>query len=303
LTNTLPVFHWQVLNGVPMQQTTHKAQILDGKSISNHVRNELASEIKALNAKIKLCVILVGEDPASAIYVEQKHKACATVGIESESIKLPASISHNELLTHIDNLNNRDDITGILVQLPLPAHINTNEVLQRVHPNKDVDCFHPQNIGLLAQRMPGLRPCTPWGMIKMLEHNNLEVRGKHAVVVGASNIVGRPMALELLIAGATVTVCHRFTEDLAYHVKQADILVAAAGKPGLIKGKWVKEGAVVLDVGIHRTENGLCGDVEFEVAAQRASWISPVPGGVGPMTVTSLMENTVRAYKMQQEAK
>ena len=210
-----------------MQQTTHKAQILDGKSISNHVRNELASEIKALNAKIKLCVILVGEDPASAIYVEQKHKACATVGIESESIKLPASISHNELLTHIDNLNNRDDITGILVQLPLPAHINTNEVLQRVHPNKDVDCFHPQNIGLLAQRMPGLRPCTPWGMIKMLEHNNLEVRGKHAVVVGASNIVGRPMALELLIAGATVTVCHRFTEDLAYHVKQADILVAA----------------------------------------------------------------------------
>lgn len=277
-----------------------QAQILDGKAIAAHFRQELAQTIKALGARIKLCVVLVGENPASEIYVQQKHKACTEIGIESQIIKLDASISHNELMTHIDSLNTDKNIHGILVQLPLPEQINSQEILRRVAVDKDVDCFHPTNVGLLAQRMPSLRPCTPYGMIKMMEHHQIPMRGKHAVVVGASNIVGRPMALELLIAGATVTICHRFTEDLQHHVQQADILIAAAGRPKLIQGEWIKPGAVVLDVGIHRLESGICGDVVFETAKQRAGWISPVPGGVGPMTVYCLMENTVKAFYLQQ---
>lgn len=277
------------------------AQILDGKAIASHFRQQLAEEIATVDNQLKLCVILVGNNPASEIYIAQKHKACAQVGITSETINLPESISQKELLGEIQNLNERSDTHGILVQLPLPEHIVTKDILSHVDPLKDVDCFHPTNVGLLAQRMPGLRPCTPFGMLKMLEYHDIPVRGQHAVVVGASNIVGRPMALELLIAGATVTICHRFTKDLEEQVKRADILVAAAGKPHLINGQWVKEGAVVLDVGIHRTDNGICGDVDFDEAVKRASWISPVPGGVGPMTVTCLMENTLRAYRMQQE--
>lgn len=275
-----------------------QAQIIDGKKIAEQRRSQLALNVKALGAPIKLCVILVGENPASAIYIAQKQKACSEVGLESETTTFEASITQEALLAQIDELNQREDIHGILVQLPLPDHINTDAVLDRVHPNKDVDCFHPHNVGLLAQRRPNLRPCTPYGMILMLEHHDIEVRGKHAVVVGASNIVGRPMALEFLIAGATVTVCHRFTKNLKGHVKEADILVAAAGKPRLIKGSWIKPGAVVLDVGIHRTDDGIIGDVEFESAREKASWISPVPGGVGPMTVTCLMENTLRSYKL-----
>lgn len=277
-----------------------QAQILDGKMIAKDIRQTLANRVKAIGTPIKLCVILVGENPASTIYIAQKHKACAEIGILSDTISLPEDVTEADLLKEIDQLNQRKDVHGILVQLPLPAHIRTEAVLSRVHVNKDVDCFHPANLGLLAQRMPGLRPCTPYGMIKMLEHHNIKIKGQHAVVVGASNIVGRPMALELLIAGATVTVCHRFTEDLASFVRQGDIVVAAAGKPHLVKGEWIKPGAVVLDVGVHRTENGMCGDVEFETASKMASWISPVPGGVGPMTVTSLMENTIRAYELQQ---
>jgi len=277
-----------------------QAQILDGRAIAADLQQALKTQVQACTQKIKLCVVLVGENPASQIYVQQKHKAFENTGLLSETIYLPSSISQTALFAQIDELNQDQDVHGILVQLPLPDHIDADAILQRIDPIKDVDCFHPTNVGLLAQRMPRLRPCTPYGMIKMMNYHHIAIKGKHAVVVGASNIVGRPMAFELLIAGATVTICHRFTEDLADHVARADILIAAAGKPKLIKGNWIKPGAVVLDVGIHRTEQGLCGDVEFEAAAARASWISPVPGGVGPMTVHCLIENTLKAYELQQ---
>ncbi|UFN70395.1 bifunctional methylenetetrahydrofolate dehydrogenase/methenyltetrahydrofolate cyclohydrolase FolD [Vibrio alginolyticus] len=276
------------------------AQNIDGTLISQTVRSEVAARVKArVEAGLRapgLAVFLVGEDPASQVYVGSKRRACEEVGFVSKSFDLPASSSEEELLALIDELNNDDEIDGILVQLPLPAGIDTTHVLERIHPEKDVDGFHPYNVGRLAQRIPKLRSCTPKGIITLLDRYNIELRGKHAVVVGASNIVGRPMTLELLLAGCTTTTCHRFTKDLESHVRQADVVVVAVGKPNFIPGEWIKKGAVVIDVGINRLDSGkLVGDVEYDKARESASFITPVPGGVGPMTVASLIENTMLA--------
>ncbi|EIN9355903.1 bifunctional methylenetetrahydrofolate dehydrogenase/methenyltetrahydrofolate cyclohydrolase FolD [Vibrio vulnificus] len=276
------------------------AQNIDGTLISQTVRSEVAARVKArVAAGLRapgLAVVLVGEDPASQVYVGSKRRACEEVGFVSKSFDLPASTSEEELLALIDELNNDAEIDGILIQLPLPAGIDSTHVLESIHPEKDVDGFHPYNVGRLAQRIPKLRSCTPKGIITLLERYNIALRGKHAVIVGASNIVGRPMTLELLLAGCTTTTCHRFTKDLEGHVRQADVLVVAVGKPNFIPGEWVKEGAIVVDVGINRLESGkLIGDVEYNKARERASFITPVPGGVGPMTVASLIENTMLA--------
>ncbi|MFH4463869.1 bifunctional methylenetetrahydrofolate dehydrogenase/methenyltetrahydrofolate cyclohydrolase FolD [Vibrio diabolicus] len=276
------------------------AQNIDGTLISQTVRSEVAARVKArVEAGLRapgLAVVLVGEDPASQVYVGSKRRACEEVGFVSKSFDLPASSSEEELLALINELNNDDEIDGILVQLPLPAGIDTTHVLERIHPEKDVDGFHPYNVGRLAQRIPKLRSCTPKGIITLLDRYNIELRGKHAVVVGASNIVGRPMTLELLLAGCTTTTCHRFTKDLESHVRQADVVVVAVGKPNFIPGEWIKKGAVVIDVGINRLDSGkLVGDVEYDKARESASFITPVPGGVGPMTVASLIENTMLA--------
>ncbi|MCG9715917.1 bifunctional methylenetetrahydrofolate dehydrogenase/methenyltetrahydrofolate cyclohydrolase FolD [Vibrio alginolyticus] len=276
------------------------AQNIDGTLISQTVRSEVAARVKArVEAGLRapgLAVVLVGEDPASQVYVGSKRRACEEVGFVSKSFDLPASSSEEELLALIDELNNDDEIDGILVQLPLPAGIDPTHVLERIHPEKDVDGFHPYNVGRLAQRIPKLRSCTPKGIITLLDRYNIELRGKHAVVVGASNIVGRPMTLELLLAGCTTTTCHRFTKDLESHVRQADVVVVAVGKPNFIPGEWIKKGAVVVDVGINRLDSGkLVGDVEYDKARESASFITPVPGGVGPMTVASLIENTMLA--------
>ncbi|HCE1573996.1 TPA: bifunctional methylenetetrahydrofolate dehydrogenase/methenyltetrahydrofolate cyclohydrolase FolD [Vibrio parahaemolyticus] len=276
------------------------AQNIDGTLISQTVRSEVAARVKArVAAGLRapgLAVVLVGEDPASQVYVGSKRRACEEVGFVSKSFDLPASTSEEELLALIDELNNDNEIDGILVQLPLPAGIDTTHVLERIHPEKDVDGFHPYNVGRLAQRIPKLRSCTPKGIITLLDRYNIELRGKHAVVVGASNIVGRPMTLELLLAGCTTTTCHRFTKDLESHVRQADVVVVAVGKPNFIPGEWIKKGAVVVDVGINRLDSGkLVGDVEYDKARGSASFITPVPGGVGPMTVASLIENTMLA--------
>ena len=276
------------------------AQNIDGKLISQTVRSEVAARVKArTEAGLRapgLAVVLVGEDPASQVYVGSKRKACQEVGFVSKSFDLPATATENDLLTLVDQLNEDPEIDGILVQLPLPAGIDTTHVLERITPEKDVDGFHPYNVGRLAQRMPKLRSCTPKGIITLLDRYNIDLRGKHAVVVGASNIVGRPMTLELLLAGCTTTTCHRFTKDREGHVRQADVVVVAVGKPNFIPGAWIKKGAVVVDVGINRLESGkLVGDVEYDVAKESASFITPVPGGVGPMTVASLIENTMIA--------
>ncbi|HGF3799695.1 TPA: bifunctional methylenetetrahydrofolate dehydrogenase/methenyltetrahydrofolate cyclohydrolase FolD [Vibrio parahaemolyticus] len=276
------------------------AQNIDGTLISQTVRSEVAARVKArVAAGLRapgLAVVLVGEDPASQVYVGSKRRACEEVGFVSKSFDLPASTSEEELLALIDELNNDNEIDGILVQLPLPAGIDTTHVLERIHPEKDVDGFHPYNVGRLAQRIPKLRSCTPKGIITLLDRYNIELRGKHAVVVGASNIVGRPMTLELLLAGCTTTTCHRFTKDLESNVRQADVVVVAVGKPNFIPGEWIKKGAVVVDVGINRLDSGkLVGDVEYDKARESASFITPVPGGVGPMTVASLIENTMLA--------
>ncbi len=276
------------------------AQIIDGKAIAAGLRLKLKQRIgERLSAGWRapgLAVILVGNSPASEVYVSSKRKACAEVGIISLAHDLPGDVSQERLLALIDDLNRNAAVDGILVQLPLPAHIDTETVIERILPDKDVDGFHPYNIGRLALRLPLLRPCTPYGVITLLESTGAPIKGKHAVVVGASNIVGRPMALELLLAGCTVTICHRFTADLSSHVANADILVSAAGKPGLIKGAWIKPGSIVMDVGITRAATGaLTGDVEFDQARQRAAWITPVPGGVGPMTVATLLQNTLYA--------
>jgi methylenetetrahydrofolate dehydrogenase (NADP+)/methenyltetrahydrofolate cyclohydrolase len=239
---------------------------------------------------------MVGGHPASWVYVRNKRRACTEVGIRDASHDLPADVTQVELLSLVRDLNRDPTVHGILVQLPLPAHIDTNRVIDAIDPAKDVDGFHPHNIGLLAQRRPVLRPCTPYGAMRLLESTGESLTGKDAVVVGASNIVGRPMALELLLAGCTVTVCHSQTRDLPRHVSQADILVAAVGRPGLVQGGWVKPGAIVIDVGINRLPDGrLTGDVEFAHARERAAWITPVPGGVGPMTVACLLANTLHA--------
>jgi len=241
----------------------------------------------------------VGADPASAIYVRNKRLACEKVGIRSLAHELPITITEAELYALIDQLNNDDSVDGILVQSPLPPQIKDENVIERISPYKDVDGFHPYNIGKLAVRQPTLRSCTPYGVMKMLQATGIDVMGLDAVIVGVSNHVGRPMALELLLAGSTVNCCHRHTKDLAFQVSYADLIVAAAGKPGLIKGHWIKPGAIVIDVGINRLPDGtICGDVDFEVAKERASYITPVPGGVGPMTVATLMENTLLAQEL-----
>jgi methylenetetrahydrofolate dehydrogenase (NADP+)/methenyltetrahydrofolate cyclohydrolase len=245
--------------------------------------------------------VLVGGDAASTIYVNKKRQSCEAVGMRSLAFNLPDTTSAKELLAVIDGLNADDTVDGILVQLPLPAHIDSTLIIERISPHKDVDGFHPYNIGRLAQRIPLLRPCTPKGVMTMLEGLDVDLKGMNAVIVGASNIVGRPMMLELILAGCTATICHRFTRDLPGIVGRADILVVAVGKPGMVKGEWVKEGAIVVDVGINRLPSGkICGDVEFEVATQRAGWITPVPGGVGPMTVATLMENTLQALESRE---
>lgn len=280
------------------------AQIISGTQLASQIKSNVAQQISQYVAQGKrapgLAVILVGADPASQVYVGSKRKSCAEIGIVSKSYDLPETTTEQALLELIEELNQDAEVNGILVQLPLPKHIDSTKVIEQISPEKDVDGFHPYNVGRLCQRIPTLRACTPYGVMKLLETTGISFYGKHAVIVGASNIVGRPMALELLLAGCTVTVTHRFTEDLASHIRQADILVVAVGKPKFIKGEWIKEGAVVVDVGINRLEGKLVGDVEFEVAAQRASYITPVPGGVGPMTVAMLMQNTLSAYEKQQ---
>lgn len=276
------------------------AQLIDGKAIAANIRQQIAQRVaerreQGLRAP-GLAVILVGSDPASQVYVAHKRKDCEEVGFVSRAYDLSAETSQDELLGLIDSLNEDASIDGILVQLPLPAHLDSSLLLERIRPDKDVDGFHPYNIGRLAQRMPLLRPCTPKGIMTLLASTGVDLYGLDAVVVGASNIVGRPMAMELLLGGCTVTVTHRFTKDLADHVARADIVVVAAGKPGLVKGEWIKEGAIVIDVGINRQTDGkLIGDVVYETALPRAGWITPVPGGVGPMTRACLLENTLHA--------
>lgn len=276
------------------------AQIIDGKQIAANVRRDVAARIQQRFSEGKrapcLAVVIVGDDPASHVYVRNKKNACKEVGILSESYDLPETTSQSELLSLVDKLNRDANVDGILVQLPLPDSLDANEILEHIKPEKDVDGFHAFNLGRLAQRLPVLRPCTPKGVIKLLESTGIDFKGQEAVVVGASNIVGRPMSLELLLAGCTVTTTHRFTRDLPSHLARADIIVVGVGIPELVKGEWVKEGSIVIDVGINRLEDGrLVGDVEFGAAAERASWITPVPGGVGPMTVACLMENTLEA--------
>src|SRR3990172_7636691 len=276
------------------------ARIIDGKAIAATLRQDLQQRVaQRLAGNLRtpgLAVVLVGSDPASEVYVVSKRKACLDVGIISFAHDLKHSVPQDQLISLIDDLNDDPSVDGILVQLPLPDHIDSETVIERIRPDKDVDGFHPYNVGRLALRMPLLRPCTPLGVMALLEHTGEAIRGKHAVVVGASNIVGRPMSLELLLAGCTVTTCHRFTQDLAAHVARADIVISAVGKPGLIKGEWIKLGAIVVDIGINRQPNGsLVGDVEYDQAAQRAAWITPVPGGVGPMTVATLLQNTLYA--------
>jgi len=276
------------------------AKIIDGKSHANTLRHSIKDKIsQRLSAGKRapgLAVIIVGEDPASQVYVKNKRLACTEVGFISKHYDLPSTISEAALIKLIHELNEDLDVDGILVQLPLPAHIQADKVIDAILPQKDVDGFHPYNIGLLAQKRPGLRPCTPKGVMYLLGSIGINLVGKHAVVIGASNIVGRPMALELLMQKCTTTVCHSATQDLAHFIQQADILISAVGKPHFIQSDWIKPNAVVIDVGINRLENGkLVGDINFDTAKHKASWITPVPGGVGPMTVACLLENTLMA--------
>lgn len=276
------------------------AKIIDGKAIAQSVRHTVAARVQqriAAGLRVPgLAVVLVGEDPASQVYVGSKRRACEEVGFESRSYDLPVTTSQEALLALIDELNQDPAVDGILVQLPLPAHIDSTLVIERIQPDKDVDGFHPYNVGRLAQRIPALRPCTPKGIMTLIQHTGVDTYGLNAVIVGASNIVGRPMTLELLLAGCTTITTHRFTKDLESFVRQADLLVVAVGKAEFIPGEWIKPGAIVIDVGINRLADGrLVGDVAYEAAAERASFITPVPGGVGPMTVASLIENTLEA--------
>lgn len=279
-------------------------QILDGKATAAALRQRIKSHVDEQVAqglrRPGLAVVLVGDNSASAVYVHHKRNDCAEVGFHSAAYDLPANTSEAELLQLVQQLNQDPEIDGILVQLPLPAHIDTNLILEAINPHKDVDGFHPYNLGRLAQKRPLLRPCTPYGIMLLLQQTNLAIKGLHAVVVGASNIVGRPMALELLLAACTVTVCHSATIDLAKHVAAADLLISATGKIGLVDSSWIKPGAIVIDVGMNRDANGkLVGDLEYPTAAARASWITPVPGGVGPMTRACLLQNTLQAYGLK----
>jgi len=277
------------------------AHILDGKALAQILRQRIQAQVAVWRVEGRrapgLAVILVGNDPASEVYVRNKRAACEAAGLESRHHHLPTTTSQVDLLALIETLNADPTVDGILVQLPLPPHMDSEAVIERIDPAKDVDGFHPYNMGRLALRLPLLRPCTPRGIMALLTATGVDLRGCRAVVVGASNIVGRPVALELLLAGATVTVCHRFTRDLQARVGDAEVLVAAVGKPHLIPGTWVRPGSIVIDVGINRLPDGrLVGDVEPEAARERAAWITPVPGGVGPMTVAMLLQNTLDAY-------
>jgi len=279
------------------------AQILDGKATALELKNTIKKQVeqrleKGLN-RPGLAVILVGSNAASQVYVNSKRKSCEEVGFLSKAYDLPITVSQSELLDLVDQLNNDPEIHGILVQLPLPNHISADTVIERISPYKDVDGFHPYNVGRLALKMPLLRSCTPKGIMTLLAKTNIALAGLDAVIIGQSNIVGRPMALELLAERCTITVCHSKTKNLADKAKQADILVVAIGKAEYISGDWIKEGAIVIDVGMNRLENGkLVGDVNFAEAAQKAAWITPVPGGVGPMTVATLLENTLLAAQL-----
>lgn len=283
------------------------ARILDGKRIAQELMERIGRRVAervARNLDVPgLAVVLVGDDAGSSVYVRNKRKACHQVGFRSFDFDLPASTTQEELIALIDRLNADPAVHGILVQSPLPEHIDEDALVDRIDPGKDVDGFQAVNVGRLALRRFGLRPCTPRGVMTLLGHTDRPVRGQHAVVVGVSNHVGRPLALELLIAGCTTTCCHKFTRDLESFVRQADIVIVAVGRPGLVKGEWIKPGAVVVDVGINRLEDGrLVGDVDFATAAERASWITPVPGGVGPMTVATLLENTLEAAEAREAA-
>lgn len=276
------------------------AELINGKEIAAGIRQQVAAGVDARRQQglraPGLAVVLVGNDPASEVYVGNKRKACEDAGIHSLSYDLPADTTQEALEALVDELNDNPAVDGILVQLPLPAHLDADPILLRIRPDKDVDGFHPFNIGRLVQRKPALRPCTPRGIITLLDHIGTPYKGQHAVIIGASNIVGRPMSMELLLKGATTTVAHRFTGNLDKFVREADIVIAAVGKPGLIKGEWIKPGATVIDVGINRMEDGkLRGDIEFDAACERAAFITPVPGGVGPMTIATLLQNTLYA--------
>lgn len=280
------------------------AQLIDGKAVAaqvhERVRQAVAARVAAGQRAPALATVLVGADPASEIYVRNKRLTCEKIGIRSVPNHLDATVSEAELLAVVDRLNADDGIDGILVQLPLPKHIDADKVIERIRPDKDVDGFHPYNFGRLAQKTPTLRPCTPWGCVELLKSTGVPLAGKRALVVGQSNIVGRPMALELLLLGCTVTVAHSRTRDLAEEVGRAEILVVGTGIPEMIKGAWLRDGAIVVDVGINRLPSGkLCGDVEFAAAAERAAFITPVPGGVGPMTVAMLMDNTLTAARLR----
>lgn len=286
---------------INFQETCNMATIIDGKAIAAKIRTEIKEEVEKLKVKgvtPGLAVVLVGEDPASKVYVRMKEKACQDVGIFSDEYKLHAETSEPDLLALIEKLNNDPKINGILVQLPLPGHINTDKVLEAISPKKDVDGFHPYNVGRLVVGKPTFQPCTPYGVMVMLKEAGVSLSGKEVVVVGRSNIVGKPVALMCLQENATVTLCHSRTRDLAQKVGMADVLIAAVGQPEMIKGEWIKEGAVVIDVGVNRVaEKTLVGDVGFEAASKRASAITPVPGGVGPMTITMLLYNTMQSAK------
>lgn len=283
------------------------AQVILGSKLALQIKTQIGEKItKYVEQGIRnpgLAVVLVGADPASQVYVGSKRKSCEEIGIKSKSFDLSEKTSESELLALIKQLNQDEEIDGILVQLPLPPQIDSSKIIEAIAPEKDVDGFHPYNVGRLCQRVPTLRACTPYGVMKLLESTGTNLYGLHAVIVGASNIVGRPMALELLLAGCTVTVTHRFTKNLPHHIRQADILVVAVGKAEFISGEWIKDGAIVIDVGINRSADGkLKGDVEYAVASQKASFITPVPGGVGPMTVAMLMQNTLQAYENRLQA-
>ncbi|HEY3658169.1 MAG TPA: bifunctional methylenetetrahydrofolate dehydrogenase/methenyltetrahydrofolate cyclohydrolase FolD [Steroidobacteraceae bacterium] len=284
-----------------------KAVVLDGKAVAGRVRAEVkvraAEFARAFGRPPGLAVVKVGVDPASAVYVRNKRLACEEAGIKSFAFDLPDSISRADLVAQVKALNWDPLVDGILVQLPLPKGLDTNEVMDLVDPAKDVDGFHPYNTGLLAQKRPRLRPCTPYGVIRLAQDYGIALHGLRATVVGASNIVGRPMALELMLAGATVTVCHTRTRDLKAEVERAELVVAAIGKPGMVRGEWIRPGAAVFDVGINRTDAGrLVGDVEYDAAAERAGWITPVPGGIGPMTIAMLLSNTLDAATARNKA-
>ena len=279
------------------------AKIIDGKAIAENLLQDLKKEIDVRSKKgirnPSLAVVLIGSNPASSIYVKNKRLACEKIGVKSIAYDLPNETSEKELLTLIETLNNDTSIDGILVQSPLPSHINNDVIFENISPLKDVDGFHPKNIGLLAIKRPQLRSCTPYGVMKLIKATQLAIQGLDAIVVGSSNHVGRPMALELLLGGCTVTICNRYTQKLQQKIELADIVVAAAGIPDMIKGSWIKPGAIAIDIGINRVESGkIIGDIEFDIAKKRAGFITPVPGGVGPMTVATLMENTLLAQKL-----